>query len=62
RSGKAITALSWKAGLSMRSALTIQREIGQVPSNDICLARNGVDFPMDEEEMNWHLQFFNITA
>ena len=62
RSGKAITALSWKAGLSMRSALTIQREIGQVPSNDICLARNGVDFPMDEEEMNWHLQFFNIST
>lgn len=62
RSGKAITALSWKAGLSMRTALTIQREIGQVPSGDICLARNGVDFSMDEEEMNWHLQFFNIAT
>lgn len=62
RSGKAITALSWKAGLSMRTALTIQREIGQVPSGDICLARNGVDFPMDEEEMNWHLQFFSIST
>lgn len=62
RSGKAITALAWKGGLAMRTALVIQREVGQVPKAEIVLARNGVDFPMDEDEMRWHLQFFGVEG
>lgn len=62
RIGKAITALAWKGGLAMRTALAIQREVGQVPPSDMVLARNGVDFPMDEEEMRWHLQFFGVEG
>ncbi len=60
RSGKAITALVWKAGLSMRTALEVQKFIGHVPRPDLVLARNGVDYPMDAEEMRWHLQFFDV--
>lgn len=60
RSGKAITALAWKGGLSMRTALEIQKTTGRVPRPDLVLARNGVDFPMDVEEMRWHLQFFDV--
>lgn len=60
RSGKAITALVWKAGLSMRTALEVQKTIGHVPRPDLVLARNGVDYPMDAEEMRWHLQFFDV--
>lgn len=60
RSGKAITALAWKAGLSMRTALEMQKEIGHVPRADLVLARNGVDFPMEESEMRWHLQYFDV--
>ncbi len=60
RSGKAITALTWKAGLSMRTALEIQKTTGHVPHADLVLARNGVDYPMDAEEMRWHLQYFNV--
>jgi len=62
RSGKAISALAWKAGLAMRTALAIQKDIGLVPKGDIVLARNGLDYPMDEEEMRWHLQFFGVNA
>ncbi|MEQ1888439.1 MAG: DUF2336 domain-containing protein [Alphaproteobacteria bacterium] len=59
RSGKAITALVWKAGLSMRTALEVQQSVGHVPRQDLVLARNGVDYPMNEEEMRWQLQYFD---
>ncbi len=59
-SGKAITALVWKAGLSMRTALEVQKTTGHVPRADLVLARNGVDYPMDAEEMRWHLQYFDV--
>ncbi len=60
RSGKAITALVWKAGFSMRTALEVQKTIGHVPRQDMVLARNGVDYPMDAGEMRWHLQYFDV--
>ncbi len=60
RSGKAVTALVWKAGLSMRTALEVQKTTGHVPRPDLVLARNGVDYPMDAEEMHWHLQYFDV--
>lgn len=61
RSGKAITALAWKAGFSMRTALEVQKTVGHVPRPDLVLARNGTDYPMDAEEMRWHLQFFDVA-
>lgn len=60
RSGKAITALVWKAGCSMRTALEVQNTVGHVARADLALARNGVDYPMDEEELRWHLAFFDV--
>ncbi len=61
RSGKAITALAWKAGLSMRTALEVQKTVGHVSRPDLVLARNGTDYPMDAEEMRWHLQYFDVA-
>lgn len=60
RSGKAITAMVWKAGFSMRTALEVQKTIGRVQRADLVLARNGVDYPMDAEELRWHLQYFDV--
>lgn len=57
-SAKAITALSWKAGLSMRTAMRLQSKAGKVPPNKMLYARNGTDFPMSEEDMNWQLDAF----
>lgn len=62
RNGKAVTSLVWKAGYSMRTALVIQTEVGHVARNDLVMARNGVDYPMDTEEMRWHLQYFDVPA
>lgn len=56
--GKSITALNWKAGLSMRTAVKLQRQICAVPQKNMLLARDGVGYPMTEDEMSWYLDFF----
>lgn len=62
RSAKAITALSWHAGLTMRTAFKIQTLILKLPADEVMPARSGVTFPMTEEEMRWHLSFFGFEA
>lgn len=57
-SAKAITALNWKAGLSMRTAMRLQSKAGKVPPNKMLYARNGTDYPMSEEDMKWQLDAF----
>lgn len=58
RSAKPITALVWRAGLSMRSAFKIQRYIMKLPAEELLPARNGTRFPLTEDEMRWHLGYF----
>lgn len=60
RTGKALTALTWRSGLSMRTALRMQTLLARIPPNGIVNARNGVDYPMTEDEMNWHLEIFGV--
>ncbi|MEQ8283511.1 MAG: DUF2336 domain-containing protein [Parvibaculum sp.] len=60
QSGRGITALCWKAGLSMRTALAVQTHIAHVPRDNLVLPRAGIDYPMEPDEMRWHLQYFGI--
>jgi uncharacterized protein (DUF2336 family) len=60
KSGKGLTALCWKAGLAMRTALAIQIFVANVPPDGRVLPRGGVDYPMEESEMLWHLNYFGI--
>ena len=62
KSGRAVTALCWRAGLSMRTALEVERHIALVEKGHLLLPRAGTDFPLDEEEMRWHLDYFDIEA
>lgn len=57
-SAKGITALAWKAGCSMRVALQLQTNMGGIPPNKALHARDGSDFPLSPEEMEWQLDFF----
>lgn len=57
-SAKAVTALAWKAGLSMRGALKLQASLAKIPPKEQLPAKDGVDFPLDEDEMTWHLAYF----
>ena len=62
KSGRAVTSLCWHAGLSMRTALEVERHIALVEKGHLLLPRAGTDFPLDEEEMRWHLDYFDIET
>ncbi len=58
---KPITALVWRAGLNMRSAFKIQTFVMKLPTKELLPARGGVDFPLPEDEMRWHLGYFDVV-
>jgi uncharacterized protein (DUF2336 family) len=61
-SAKPITALVWRARLSMRVAFKIQTLLLHLTVRDLLPARDGIRFPMTEDEMRWHLNYFGIAA
>jgi uncharacterized protein (DUF2336 family) len=62
RSAKAITALAWRAKLSMRIAFKIQTLALKLPADELLPARAGVSFPLSEEEMRWHMSYFGLPS
>ncbi len=59
-SAKPVTALVWRAGLSMRAAFRIQTSLLHLPAAELLPARDGVRFPLSEDEMRWHLSYFGL--
>jgi uncharacterized protein (DUF2336 family) len=59
-SARPVTALVWRADLSMRTAFAIQRFVLRLKASELLPARAGIDFPMNEDEMRWHLDYFGI--
>ncbi len=57
KNGRVITALAWKAGLSMRVAMQLQTRIAGVDGRDIVNAKDGNAYPMSEDDMLWQLEF-----
>ena len=55
---KSITALVWIAGLSMRTAIQVQLKVARVPPMDVLNAKDGTDYPLTEEELQWHADLF----
>ncbi|MEI9990748.1 MAG: DUF2336 domain-containing protein [Rhizomicrobium sp.] len=62
RSAKPLTALVWHARLSMRLAFKIQSFVMKLPAGELLPARAGVHFPMTEDEMRWHLSYFDVAV
>jgi uncharacterized protein (DUF2336 family) len=60
RSAKTVTALAWKAGLTMRTSFKIQTMLLKLHADELLPARAGVDFPLSEDEMRWHLSYFGF--
>lgn len=59
-SPRAVCALIWLAGYSMRTAMMAQKEMAKIDRRKILNARDGVDYPISDEQMKWHLGFFGI--
>ncbi len=58
-SAKGITALAWKAGFGMRFAVKLQTRFARIGPKDIINARNGIEYPLSEDEMEWLIEFFS---
>lgn len=57
---KPVVAVCWKAGLSMRTALQIQKEIAKVPPKELVYPRGGTDYPLSNKDLNWQLEFLEL--
>lgn len=57
-SAKGITALAWKAGFGMRFAVKLQTRFAHIGPKDIINARDGIEYPLSEDEMEWLIEFF----
>ncbi len=62
QAAKPIVSLAWHAGLSMRMALQLQKEAAQVSPKEILYPKGGTDFPMEEEDMIWQLEFLGLRS
>lgn len=60
RAAKAVVAVCWKAGLSMRTALKIQQEIVRIPHRELIYPRGGTDYPLTDAELKWQLDFLGL--
>ena len=58
QSAKTVTALSWTAGFTMRTAIQIQLRLGNVAPKSVLNAKDGTDYPLTEEELHWHADLF----
>lgn len=61
-SAKGVTALAWKAGCPMRFASQLQIRLGGIAPSQVINPRNGLDYPLSAEEMDWQLDFFLSLA
>lgn len=61
KDAKSVVALSWKAGLTMRLALELQKQMANIQPRDLVYARGGTDFPMKPDEMNDILEVLDKT-
>lgn len=59
-SAKALTALAWRAGLSMRTAFKIQCAIMHLRGGELLYARGGSAFPLSEDDMRWQLRYIGV--
>ncbi len=52
---KRVTALTWKADFSMRTAMQLQLRMAQVRPQNILNARDGIDYPLSDSELEREL-------
>jgi len=63
RSAKGMTALVWRARLSMAIAVLAQIRMGKIAPSDVIRPKAGSQaFPLTAEEMNWQIEFFMTMA
>ena len=62
RAARPLAALCWRANLSMRTAVGLQRTFCRLKGTEVLNPRGGADYPMVEEEMGWFVDYFADRA
>jgi uncharacterized protein (DUF2336 family) len=58
RNPKLVTSLAWKAGLSMRTAMDLQKTTARIAPPEILNARYGTEYPLSPKEMGETLSLY----
>jgi uncharacterized protein (DUF2336 family) len=61
-SAKGMTALAWKAGLSMRLALQLQTRLAGIAPQQALYPKGGSNYPLSDDDLKWQLEFFGIST
>lgn len=59
-SAKPIIALCWKAKLSMRVAVDLQRSYAHLQDKEFMHPKPGREYPMEPGEIKWQLEFYGV--
>jgi len=62
KSARGIVSICWKAGLFFELAIKIQQHMGRLAPSQVLTSTIKDAYPMNEDEMNWHLDFFKNWA
>ena len=62
KAAKPTVALCWQAGISMRAALQIEKDLAQVAPKELIYPREGSEYPMEQDEILWQLEFLGLKA
>jgi uncharacterized protein (DUF2336 family) len=57
-SGKAVTALVWKAGLNMETAEMVQLRVANVPAKSVIRDTRAGNYSMSADDLEWYLAYF----
>lgn len=60
QSPRGVTALCWKAGLSMRFCRQVQMRLAMIPPAQVLIPKDGTEYPMTPADMDWQLEFFGV--
>jgi uncharacterized protein (DUF2336 family) len=61
-SAKGLTALTWKAGFTMRLATQLQLRVAHLPPKARLIPGNGGTFPLSAAELEWQIEFFRTLV
>jgi len=56
KSAKSVLALTWRAGLSMTTAVTIQEQVQRLPAPKVLRAGPGGKYPLSEDDLSWQAE------
>lgn len=59
---KPLVALVWRAGLPMRLAFQLQKDLARIPPKELLYPKGGTDYPLTEDELRWQLEFLGLKA